>query len=237
MMAALYVVICIDLFLNCAPRWQTASVLLSTCGLPSALCQEAAHLREGRCLGMICMKSYPSPSECRQTENHSHRKLTNLITGPQPCLTQWNYEPCHVGLPRMVGSCWRVLTECGPLEKGMASHFIIPALRTPWTVWKGKMIGYWKTNSMVGAQYATGDQWRNNFSKNEEIEPKQKQHLVVDVTGDKSKVWCCKEQYCIGTWDVRSMNQGKLEVVKQELKRVNINILGISELIWTGGWI
>ena len=129
-----------ETFLNCTPRWQTASVLLSTCGLPSALCQEAAHLREGRCLGMICMKSYPSPSECRQTENHSHRKLTNLITGPQPCLTQWNYEPCHVGLPRMVGSWWRGLTECGPLEKGMASHFIIPALRTPWTVWKGKMV-------------------------------------------------------------------------------------------------
>ena len=51
----------------------------------------------------------------------------------------------------------------------------------------------------VGAQYATGDQWRNNSRKNEEMEPKQKQHLVVDVTGDGSKVQCCKEQYCIGT--------------------------------------
>ena len=66
----------------------------------------------------------------------------------------------------------------------------------------------------VGAQYTTGDQLRNNSRKNEETEPKQKQHPVLDVTGDRSKVWCCKEQYCIGTWNVRSMNQGKLEVVK-----------------------
>ena len=62
---------------------------------------------------------------------------------------------------------------------------------------------------------------------------KQKQHRVVDVTGDRSKVWCCKEQYCIGTWNVKSMNQGKLEVVKQ-MERVNMDILGISELKWIG---
>ena len=67
----------------------------------------------------------------------------------------------------------------------------------------------------VGAQYATADQWRNNSRKNEEMKPKQKQHPVVDVTGDRSKVRCCKEQYCIGTWNVRSMNQGKLEVVNR----------------------
>ena len=84
----------------------------------------------------------------------------------------------------------------------------------------------------VGAQYATGDQWRNNSRKKEEMEPKQKQHLVVDVIGDGSKVWCCKEQYCIGIWKVRSMNQGKSEVIKQEMARVNINILGISKLKW-----
>ena len=69
----------------------------------------------------------------------------------------------------------------------------------------------------VGAQYATGDQWRNNSRKNKGTEPKQK-HPVVDVTGDRSKVQCCKEQYCIGTWNVRSMNQGKLEVVKRDGK-------------------
>ena len=79
---------------------------------------------------------------------------------------------------------------------------------------------------LVGVQYATGDQWRNKSRKNEGKEPKQKQHSVVDVTGDRCRVQCCKEQYCIGTWNVRSMNQGKLEVVKQEMARVNINILG-----------
>ena len=72
------------------------------------------------------------------------------------------------------------------------------------------------------------------IKKNEGMEPKQKQCPVVDGTGDRSKVRCCKEQYCIGTWNVRSMNQGKLEVVKQEMARVNIDILGVSELKWTG---
>ena len=85
----------------------------------------------------------------------------------------------------------------------------------------------------LGAQYATGDQWRNNFRKNEGMKPAQKQYPVVDVTGDRSKIQCYKEQYCIGTWNVRSMNQGKLEVVRQEMARVNVNILGISELRWT----
>ena len=79
-----------------------------------------------------------------------------------------------------------------------------------------------------GAQYGTGDQWRNNSRKNEGMEPKQKQYPIMDVIGDRSKVRCYKEQYCIGTWNVRSMNQGKLEVVKQEMARVNVNILGIS---------
>ena len=86
----------------------------------------------------------------------------------------------------------------------------------------------------VGAQYATGKEWINTSRKNEETEPKQKQHPVVPVTGDGSEVQCCKEQYHIGTWNVRSVNQSKLEVVKQEMARVNINILGISELRWTG---
>ena len=87
---------------------------------------------------------------------------------------------------------------------------------------------------LVGAQYGTGDQWRNNSRKNERMELKQKQYPAVDVTGDRSKVRCYKEQYCIGTWNIRSMNQGKLEVVKQEMARVNVDILGISELKWTG---
>ena len=82
----------------------------------------------------------------------------------------------------------------------------------------------------VGAQYANGGQWRNNSRKNEGMEPKQKQYPVVDVTGDGRKVQCYKEQYCIGTWNVRSMKQGKLEVVKHEMARVDVDILGLSKL-------
>jgi len=70
----------------------------------------------------------------------------------------------------------------------------------------------------VGAQYTTGDQGTNHSRKNDGMEPKQKQYPAVDVTGDRSKVWCYKEQRCIGTWNVRSMNQGKLEVVKRDGK-------------------
>ena len=91
-----------------------------------------------------------------------------------------------------------------------------------------------KLPRLLGAQYATGDQWRNNSRKNERMEPKQKQCPVVDVTGERSKVQFCKDQYCIGTWNVKCMNQGKLEVVKQEMARVNVNMLGIKELKWTG---
>ena len=85
----------------------------------------------------------------------------------------------------------------------------------------------------VGAQYITGDRWRNNSRNNEVIEPKQKQYPVVVVTGDRRKVQCYEEQYNIGPWNVKSMNQGKLEVVKQEMARVKVNILGISEVKWT----
>ena len=76
------------------------------------------------------------------TENYS-----NWSHGPQPCLTQWNYEPSHVGPPKIDGSWWRVLTKHGPWEKGMTNHFSILILRTLWTVWKGKKIGHWKMNS------------------------------------------------------------------------------------------
>ena len=87
----------------------------------------------------------------------------------------------------------------------------------------------------VSAQYATGYQCRHNSKKNEGIEPKQKQYPVVDVTCDRNKVRCCKKQHCIGIWSVTSTNQGKLEVVKQEMARVNANILGISKLMdWNG---
>ena len=74
---------------------------------------------------------------------------------------------------------------------------------------------------------------KDESQSNEEMEPKKKQHSVVDVTGDASKVRCCKEQYCIGTWIVRSTNQGKLEVVIQEIARVNIDLSGVSKAKWT----
>ena len=92
----------------------------------------------------------------------------------------------------------------------------------------------------VGTHYATGDQWRNNSRKNEGMEPKWKQYPVVDVAGDGSKVQCGKEQYCIRTWNVRSINQGKLDMGRQEMARLNINILVFSyqhtKMHWKG-WI
>ena len=116
----------------------------------------------------------------------------------------------------------------------MANHFSI--LENPMNSMKRQNDRILKEElpRSVGAQYATGDQWRNNSRKNEETEPKQKQHPVVDVTRDGSKVRCYKEQYCIGTWNVMSMNQGKLKVIKQEMTRVNADILGISKLDWNG---
>ena len=88
----------------------------------------------------------------------------------------------------------------------------------------------------VGAQYATGGQWKNNSRKNEEMEPKQKQYPVVEATGDK--VRCCKEQYCTGTWNVRFMNQGKLEAVKQEMASVSVDNFRNqrTKMDWNG-WI
>ena len=86
---------------------------------------------------------------------------------------------------------------------------------------------------LVDAQCATGGKQRNSSKRCEEAEPKKNQRAVMDVSGGGSKVRSCKEQYCVGTWNVRSMNQGKLEVVKQDMARVNINFLGISDLKWT----
>ena len=126
-----------------------------------------------------------------------------------------------------------------PGKPTMAHYFSIPALRMPWTVWKGKKIGHWKVElpRSVELQYATGDQWRNNSRKNEEMEPKQQQHSIVSVTGDGSKVRCCKEQYCIGTWNIKSMNQGKLEVIKWDGKSEHRHFRNQwTETDWNG-WI
>ena len=90
---------------------------------------------------------------------------------------------------------------------------------------------------LEGVQHATGEEQMtttNSSRKNDVAGPKRKWSSAVDLSGDKSKIWCCKEQYCIGTWNVRSKNQGKLDLVKQEMLRANINILGISKLKWTG---
>ena len=136
----------------------------------------------------------------------------------------------------MGGSWWRVLTKRGPLEKGMAKLFQYSCLENPMNSMK-RQKGMTLKDELprsVGGQYATGDQWINNSRKNKGMEPKQKQYPAVDVAGDRSKVQCGKEHYCIGIWNVGSLNQGKLEVVKQEMARVNIDILGISELKWTG---
>ena len=118
----------------------------------------------------------------------------------------------------------------------MANHFRILALRTPMNSMKRQKDMTLKDElpRSVGAQYASGEGCRKSSRRNKVAEPKRKQRPVVDVSHGKSKLQCCKEQYCIGTWDVTSMNQGKLEVVKQEMARVNIDILGISELKWTG---
>ena len=135
----------------------------------------------------------------------------------------------------MDGSWWRALTKWGPLKKGIGKLLQYSCLENPMNTMKGQKDRTLKEElpRLVDTQYATGDQWRNNTRNNEGMEPKQNQHPAVDATSDGSKVLCCKEQYCIGTWKVRSMNQGKLEVVKQ-MTRVNIDILGISELRWTG---
>ena len=114
-----------------------------------------------------------------------------------------------------------------PLEKGMTNHFSILASKTSCTILK---IWHWKMNPQVSTcPNATGEEQRNSSRKNEEVEPKLKLSPVVDVSAGKSKIWCYKGQYCIGTWNVRSMNKGKLEVIKQEMARGNIDILGISE--------
>ena len=99
-----------------------------------------------------------------------------------------------VGPPKTGGSWWRGLTERGPLEKGMAS-LQYSCLENPMNSMKRQndRIPKEELPRSLGAQYATGDQWRNNSRKNEGMEPKQKQYPDVDVTGDRSKVRCCKE--------------------------------------------
>ena len=118
------------------------------------------------------------------------------------------------------------------MEKGMANHFSILALRTPWTVWKAKDRTLKdELPRSIGAQYSTGEEWRIASERMKRLS-QSKNDAQCGCDCDGNKVWSYKEQYCIRTWNVRSMNQGKLKVVKQEMARVNIDILVISELKW-----
>ena len=129
----------------------------------------------------------------------------------QSCLTQWNNEPCYTAWATQVG---QVMVESSDkmwsAGEGNGKPLCILTLITSWTVWKDKDRTLKdEFPRLVGAQYATRYQWRNNSRKNEGMEPKQEHHSVVDMTGDGSKVQCCKVQCCIGTWNIRSINQGK----------------------------
>ena len=140
-------------------------------------------------------KPHPFPPESPQTENHNHRKLTNLITWTTALFNSkklWAM-PCratHDGWV-MVESSDKMWSTGG----GNGKQLQCSCLENPMNSMKWQKDRTLKDElpRSVSAQYATGDQWRNNSRKNEEMEPKQKQHLVVDVTGDRSKAWCCKE--------------------------------------------
>ena len=142
-----------------------------------------------------------APSQGRQTENYNHRNLTNLITGTtvlSKSMIQWAML-CRATQNRQVmvessDKMWSSGEGNGkPLQYSCLENLMNSMKRQKYRILKDELPRW------VGAQYATGDSWRNNSRKNEETEPKQKQHPVVDVTGSGSKVWCCKEQYCIET--------------------------------------
>ena len=158
-----------------------------------------------------CIRKFPRacshPSRVERMKTTITGNYPDWSHGSQPHLTQWNHEPLHVRPPKTDRSWWRVLTKHGPLEKGMANHLVFLPWEPHEQCEEAKRTLKDELPRWVGSQYVTGDQWRNNSRKNEETEPKQKQHPVVDVTGDGNKVLCCKEQYCIGTWNGRSMNQ------------------------------
>ena len=128
-----------------------------------------------------------------------------------------------------------VLTKRGPLEKGMASHFSILALKNPWRVWKGKKMGQWKRS--CPGQWCPTWYWR---SEDKELQEEWRDGAKAKARPSRGwdrwwkQVQRCEQRYCIGMWDVRSMIQGKLEVVGQEMARVKVDTLGISELKWTG---
>ena len=152
-----------------------------------------------------------------QNENYNHRKLTKVIT--------WTTAFCNSmklwAMPCRATQDGQVMVESSDktwsIGEGNGKPLQYSCLENPMNTMKrlkDRTLKHELPRS-VGAQYATGEEWRNNSRKSEETEPKQQHNPAVDVMVDGSKIWCCKEQYCIGTWNVRSMNQGKLEVVKQ----------------------
>ena len=136
-----------------------------------------------------------------------------LSHGSQPCRTHWNFEPWHVGPLQMDRSWWRALIECSSLEKEWQTTLEF----LPWEPYeqyeKAKRYNTerWTPQVLHRCPYATREEWRKWLQKEWGEEPKQKQCPLVDMTGDGSKVQCWKEQYCLRTWNVRSMNPGKLK--------------------------
>ena len=154
---------------------------------------------------------------CGETTNY--RKLTKLIiwiTALSNSIKLWAM-PCRAPQYRwvMVESFDKIWS----IGEGNGKPLQYSCLESPTNSMKRQKNRTLKDElpRLVGGQYATGEEWKNSSRRNEESEPKQKQHLVEDKTGDGSKAQYYKEQCCIGTWNVRFMNQGKLEVVKQEM--------------------
>ena len=152
------------------------------------------------------------------------------LQGSQPCpgegacVPQWSSEPGHAGLPKTDRSQWRILTKRGLQEEEMVIHSSVLAVKTPWAVWKvKKMISEYTphpTPKLVSVWYATGEEWRAPERMKQLGQSGKNAQLWLCLVM-KVKITCYKEQYCIGTWNVRSMNQGKLDVVNQEMSRVN----------------
>ena len=147
--------------------------------------------------------------------NHSHRKWTKLTTWITAFFNSMKVWVMPMSQPRWAGHSGAFLQNV--VQEGNGKPLQHSCLENPMEQYEKEkyMTLKDKLPGLVGAQYATGEMQRNSSRKDEGAEPKQKQHPVVDMSGGESKVWCSKEQYCIGTWNVRSKNQGKMEVVKQ----------------------
>ena len=164
--------------------------------------------------------SYPHPSEGRWNENHNPTKLNNLMTR----LTALSVNKLWVMSCRATKDGWVMVESSDKMwsaGEGNGKPLQHSCLENPINSMKRQKDMTPKDELLrsVGAKYTTGEEQRNSYRKNDEAEAKWKQHPVMDVSCGESKVQWCKEQYCIGTWNVRSMKQGKLEVIKQEIAK------------------